>query len=138
MTHEKIVITDTLIEFETAKLAKEKGFNWKVRYSYGHNINPHLAYPKEDYSIATNFNDSVERYNKSLQDRLKNLISAPTKSLLQKWLREEHDIFIYCVPRGNVYPDIKWGNNISMRENNYYHSYEEALEVGLQEALKLI
>jgi len=61
--------------------------------------------------------------------------------LLQKWLREEYDIFIYCSPIGSINnneQDIKWRNNISIRENNYYTTYEEALEKGLQEGLKLI
>lgn len=31
-----------------------------------------------------------------------------------------------------------WRNNMTMREYIYYNTYEEALEEGLQEALKLI
>lgn len=59
---------------------------------------------------------------------------------LQKWLREVHNIIISI----NFNHDIKQYCN-SIEDTYYYefyydwyNTYEEALEVGLQEALKLI
>lgn len=141
---------DELITFDTAKLAKEKGFDWKVRYSFGHKINPHIAYPKEDYSISCDFNSPNVARN------WKDLCSAPTQSLLQKWLREVHEIRVdvyawYHFPfyAFNLFKGRNLTNlfNIEWAETNEFHkekgtsstfTYEEALECGLQEALKLI
>lgn len=64
----------------------------------------------------------------------------PTQSLLQKWLREVHNLYV-AVPYIWAYKifniqkdnDEDLGNSIIS-----YASYEEALEAGLIEALKLI
>jgi hypothetical protein len=61
--------------------------------------------------------------------------NVPTQSLLQKWLREVHNIFITV--NINLYCAIFHNKDFYM-VTDYYNSYEEVLEVGLQEALKLI
>lgn len=118
---------EELVEFETAKLAKEKGFNWQVnRYYYNNQIDP----TRLGHGTTSNYNDT----------RLKQ--SAPTQSLLQRWLREKHKKFITVTAKGFVKGSgretIRWTNNISQRKNKYFTTYEQALEAGLQEALKLI
>ena len=70
------------------------------------------------------------------ESELSNDYSAPTQSLLQKWFREEHGIDVYCMPVGD--DSYKWYNNIASHNPVLTGTYEEALEVGLQEALKLI
>ena len=116
---------EQLVTFETAKLAKEKGFNWK-------NI------------------EILEVKSKSA------FLDSTTQSLLQKWLREVHGIHIYISP-DYINGDALITDNLSEEElmivkydlsiayemilyDNYeqFNTYEEALEVGLQEALKLI
>jgi len=107
---------EQLIQFETAKLAKEKGFDWEWGILY---------------------------------NRLDNylFIDLPTQSLLQKWLREKHKIFIELglVDSLNDYwvrVDVStlssletiWRND----PNNHLETYEQALEAGLIEGLKLI
>lgn len=128
---------EELVSYKTAILAKEVGFNWKVRRYYGHVYNPHIAYDKEDYSIPVDFNSVDNSHN------YKDLISAPTQSLLNRWLRDIHkyyiDIFIhsdgsYCVR--NIF-DISSGYDISIPYINY-KIYEEALEYGLEYVLNLI
>lgn len=140
---------EQLISIETAKLAKEKGFNWEVRYSYGHTINPHIVYPNEEYSIPSDFNSPNAGRN------WKHLYSAPTQSLLQKWLREVHNIHIGIVlvvktlgAHEFAVQKLLWRFEIVAINNKYdsrdmsskerYVTYEDALEQGLQEALKLI
>ena len=76
-------------------------------------------------------------------------------SYIQKWLREVHNIIVTSKPyqddvSNETDEDIEfqtlWENEIvnvkdsynTFSDNTFHHSYEEALEVGLQEALKLI
>jgi len=79
---------DELIEFKTAALAKEKGFNIETYalYSAGELFNP------EDSSISVLGipDDSLHKFNHN--KCVDSTCSAPTQSLLQKWLREIHKI----------------------------------------------
>lgn len=120
---------EQLITFDTAKLAKEKGFNISSSVDgIGSSI----------YTVSGKLSNTIFTGN---------FIYAPRQSFLQKWLREEHKIriFPYQGVSGNFKVDIftyPVPNNIGKWErfNNIqsYNSYEEALEIGLQEALKLI
>jgi hypothetical protein len=74
------------------------------------------------------------------------MMSAPTQSLLQKWLREVHNIDVWVNKIGstnekkyyfNVMVNNKFVNTTNSNSKTFL-KYEEALEVGLQEALKLI
>jgi len=126
-------MTDQLISFETAKLAKEKGFvNGSIcDYRNNHLSDIHIL----NNEITLHTNNFVQRF----------VYEAPTQSLLQKWLREIHDIHMFLHPYSdktfacdivdNTYKTSKYIRNIkSLR----YNTYEEALEQGLIEALKLI
>lgn len=130
---------EELITFETAKLAKEKRFNVKCNKVY----NTQGELWDSHYSFMENSNvDSGA------------LCTAPTQSLLQKWLREEHNLHPYIVPYGdkeswkfsivryiNKSTDEQRNTLLDTKYHNHemkYNSYEEALEEGLQEALKLI
>ena len=113
---------DQLISFETAKLAKERKFD-SVEHNY-YNKNGEL----------TNFGGTMD-------NKLKSVFVAPTQSLLQKWLRKEHNIHISLYPLKNgwgmdVRPTI-YGKS-SFFEARRFKTFEQALEKGLQEALKLI
>jgi hypothetical protein len=118
---------EQVIEFETAKLAKEKGFP-TLEYGYEYN--------KEGQVVDPTFS--------------KGGYSIPTQSLLQKWLRELHNVDVqitsYRKHNQKVYSqEVYYGdfiNNSSVRktarENSVYitfSKYEEALEKGLKEAL---
>lgn len=130
---------EQLVSFETAKLAKELGFNWKVRTYYGHACNPHIAYDKEDYSIPVDFNND---------DNYKDLISAPTQSLLNKWIRDVHKHYIEINVSSIVPYDygkyfVRNIFDINTRSDNLllcikHGTYEKALEYGLHCALNLI
>ena len=110
-----------LISFETAKLAEEKGFKKLCDFSYD-----------EDGILTGNCEQS---YN----------YVAPTQSLLQKWLREEHHLIVivayqyehdstpysyWIYKENNSLPLNQWINDLK--------TYEEALELGLEKALNLI
>ena len=105
-------MTDQLISFETAKLAKEKGF-----LELTHKI---TWVDNERYCI-------------------------PTQSLLQKWLREKHNIDIIIKPyTGDIKGTKTYATDITIFGSNKYiklsryDTYEQALEAALFEALKLI
>ena len=109
---------DTLITFETAKLAKEKGFNL---------TNGALDYnPVFDYIFEPEY--------------------KPTQSVLAKWLREVHNLHIsinvglpHKAPIMYYSNVIKFGKHHKSKfKSEFYKTYEEALEIGLQGALKLI
>ena len=137
-----------IVTFETAKLAKEKGFNWKVRYSFGHPINPHLPYPNFDFGIPVDFNSP------NLGRNWETLYSGPRQDYLQKWLREKHGIHVWAnisseseyeeyehtiIVITNDKPIIMYsflGNGWSYIGT--FKTNELALENGLEKALKLI
>ena len=99
-------MTDTIISFETAKLAEEKKYSQKKKELF-----------------------------------------PPTQSLLQKWLREKHNIHIIIKPfYDSKTKKISWAADIiqigiqivKTKRLIIQFTYEEALEIALQEALKLI
>jgi len=144
---------EQVISFDTAKLAKEKGFDEPCLDAY--NLRGNLY--SNGWCEYINDNDCELPFT-SLALREKDVL-APTQSLLQKWLREKHNIGLW-ISIGIMYPKLVFEAEISYIENGsgkfkeitpklpeYYDidysdtyslSYEEALEIGLQEALKLI
>ena len=153
---------DTLISFETAKLAKEKGFDWSVSWYATHKrkapTNPDSFYPELSTFKNWNNNEDLNFYDR---------YSTPTQSLLQKWLREIYGIHIHitlwismdreycynanltremCFDKDDnltlYYSDFKdgrWRVNEDVKiEYDSQNTHEKALEKGLQEALKLI
>lgn len=151
-----------LISFETAKLAKEKGFNIECICYYNDFYKDEI----QDDIIKDNYNSkeydeevdkwlSGEYSEKDLFTGINNeykldinlcksrSYSAPTQSLLQKWLREVHNIDVWAVPFINdkTYTFVIFKSKLDIMESQgvlEFNTYEEALEVGLQEALKLI
>lgn len=120
---------EEIIKFKTAQAAFEKGFN---------------IYSKDAYfklEILGTASDIPE--NTILND----VYQAPTQSFLQKWLREEYNLVVIPwyyhkeVIGGDTYDyritDIN-GEYIDYEPDNNFKTYEDALEKGLQEALKLI
>ena len=129
---------ESIISFETAKLAKEKKFNIPCENFY-------IEYIDDD--VADLFNYEEQRgsgYAELYRNNQEFKYSAPTQSLLQKWLREIHHIHItiemvsivsetYCyIIRGN-FPLIN-----SYKDLDYEDTYESALEDALEKALNLI
>ena len=118
---------EQLINFETAKLAKEKGVKLDINGLYW-----------EDGSY-----DSGE--NALVYEEFQDVMSAPTQSLLQKWLREVHNIHIdirtNTVSGGNYFFYLSQTRApfytlfVSVKDSD---TYEEALEYALKESLKLI
>ena len=143
---------EQLVEFETAKLAKEKGFNYPTSCGYeekGEIYRPHYW----DSDCETNM---IVLKEDSLDEDVPYL--APTQALLQRWLRGEHNIVVVLIPErysdrvNYLIQAQKWYLSVDpstspnfivegggwFNDNGDYPTYERALEKGLQEALKLI
>jgi hypothetical protein len=121
---------DQLVSFETAKLAKEKGFAW----------NCHWVLYRGTSSVLHKC-DAIPMKGKNLESG--DYVLQPTQSELQKWLREKHNVDINiikddCVYYDGVYDIIILKENRSLVETSYFEIYEEGLEKGLLEGLKLI
>jgi hypothetical protein len=136
-------MTKQLVSFETAKAAKEKGFNIEGQVVFDLK-NENTIVNFKDTAIHEFIKDCETGYrDKSLhyfKDRVKRLddnsdegyyLLAPTQSLLQKWLREEHNINIWLYPQENVC----WKNNFS---TNSFLKYEDCLENALSYVLTTI
>jgi hypothetical protein len=129
---------DELVELETAILAKEKGFDincdwgvfiYKKEFSRDGNkieigtIEPALNINNKD----TNGSDIYDT------------VAKPTQTLLQKWLREVHNIHIGMrlrLLKNNIY-----ACEVIYRDYQTYAAsggFEEVLEKALKEALSLI
>ena len=119
-------MNEQLISFETAKLAKEKGFKlgsgWQIRSLF-------------------NIKDGTTFCEKTIETP-EYACERCTQSLLQKWLRDKYCIHVEIIwvdTLSDIYVyHISTTNNATRPDSIFYHSYEEALEFGLQEALKLI
>ena len=122
---------EQLITFETAKSATEKGCENKT---------PHKL-RRDYYNHLGEINGDVTEYIKAYvnKNRTSNLetIDAPTQSLLQKWLREEHNLFV-SVDKYEAKADSYFRSTNCIGIYGEFKKYESALENGLQEALKLI
>lgn len=115
-------MTEELVTLETAKMLIKKGFN--------------------------ECRNVVDISNMSNDDLPKRCFSQPTQSIVQKWLREVKNLHIeiYRNACGYGYIIVK-ANNGTWREDDdakgpndggNWDTYEEALEAGIQEVLKLI
>jgi hypothetical protein len=119
------------VSFETAKLAKKKRFDIIQRYGMEASL-----YNKDgNHTYYANYGFMYS----GLSD---GYISAPTQSLLARWIREIHNIHIeiYCNASGWGYILTKL-NGTTIKEimdDVFFDSNESAFEVGLNEALKLI
>ena len=135
------MIEEEYISFETAKLAKEKEFDEEF----------------ENMHVWNNFKgeilEDVSGYNMKNSHLGKNSYSAPTQSLLARWLREKHKLFIEVtvdfirlIREGDStkYYPIYYYKIVNLKNADYtnnkeeFRFYEEAMEAGLQDALKLL
>jgi len=127
---------EQLISFETAKLAKEKKFNSSCSnyFRYWYNEIQERHQMKE-----ADYNSIVDSLVKDKEE----LFTRPTQSLLQKWLREVHDIIVLVNFNTD---DNSYFSTLIDKENTGYETYtvtsskgkqtyEEAMEAGLKEGL---
>jgi len=119
----KEIMKDQLIKPDTAKLARDKEFGKTLDTIYP------MSYRLSDNKLVLN----------SQNNTLHTHTSAPTQSELQKWLREIHNIDVMPKILGNkVYRNNIYKNKIYIITAGLSFDFEEALEIALFDALKLI
>ncbi len=139
-------LEEQLINFETAKSADKKGFDIKCKKGFW--LNSKYNKDGDEIDWMREMKDSeILKLRESNTFQIGNpFIYRPTQSLLQRWLREKHKILVVPIYTGNDNID-QFTCNIQKFHGGYLSptiylkfqkSYEEALEVGLQEGLKLI
>lgn len=116
---------EEIISFETAVLAKEKGFDLRATSSM------YMCMGEHEGKLGNS--TDCHKY-----------ICAPTQSLLQKWLREKHGIFAYLDYKNldMIVVDYKNHEGMTMFEESMWErsqeTEEEHIEILLIEALKQI
>jgi hypothetical protein len=152
---------DELVSFELAKLAKDKGFNEYCENAFDVYKDKNISENIKDETAIEFFDgfvkdlhgyknyrgaDAKENYlhRRDISDDL--WLLRPTQSQLAKWLREVYAIHIEV--KLDVISGVKYGFTIKVVSDGkvitntlaYYEKkpYEEALEKGLEQALKLI
>lgn len=149
-----MIMNEQLISFETAKLAKERGYFNGCMASYTH-FHEDYVYDNDPEHPESHKKDQIDLddrwFHKNLQledysNEYFTVYEAPTQSLIQKWLRENNKILVETVAVDDwnhwIYSVTTEGAMCSFNQlpwnGEEYSSYEEALEHGLQEAIKLI
>ena len=117
-------LTEQIINFQTAKLAKEKGLTeggltWMFYEENGRVFNNEYEVGEQDYICCT-------------------------QEFLRKWLREQHNIDVWAKPflvlsNKKYLGFVNFSPNKSEKKSHItQNTYEEAIEFALVEALKLI
>lgn len=134
-----------IAKYPTAKLAYEKGFIIRGLHSVKRHY--YNRYGELDGDVLY----MIQAISNG-EDVTGFIYDAPTQSTLQKWLREVHNIFVnvdidpdiynskvnYYALVKNCDPNSKSLGLILLDGFSIYQSYEDALEEGLFEALKLV
>ena len=120
------------VSFEVAKLLKEKGFNEQCRYTY--------CGESEDVYVSNNKNSCYPN----------NVCSMPTLYEAQKWLMKEYCIYVHPCPYLSkdldevslyIIEAYKYQNRCWIQihiDCGKFKTYEEALNTGIIEVLKII
>ena len=119
------MITEDYVSFETAKLLKEKEFNWEVHRSYLVNDNVFIPGDVNDVPLR------------------KDAIRIPTLQMAMKWLREEYKLVPIILAGGDRYwfridkvNEDYWKNTIYLEDEKLFPTYEEACEASIKYCLE--
>lgn len=130
------MMEESYISFDTAKLLKEAGFEANLKTMY-------VEEEKDEWAF---WDSGAKRSDYNYFD---DTIACPTQALAARWLREVYRISVdaaFMAPSTNIdvwqyfigkMDDMIWPGDFETSERTYA-TYEEAMEAGLQEAIKLI
>lgn len=134
---------ETLIEFDTAKLANEKGFNKGCINSFDIDTKEHLS-----WDIFTWYNEDKKIYKYIYETS--NFYYRPSQDQLKNWLLKEHFFYVLPIPTVTCnwtfkIVDVQFDPQNQIERPPYsnvdtydYSTFEEAYEKGLLEALNRI
>ena len=127
------MIKEDYVSFETAKLLKEKGFDFCCEFQY---INCSSGRP-----FLTDIRDDAGCYYKNSEIE-QDAYSAPTLQMAMKWLREVHNLYITITHRfsHNGDNDVCFGYyiNTNTAMDGEWLTYEEACEAAIKYCLELL
>lgn len=128
------MINEEICTYEVAKLAKEKGFDEYEACN-------HIYEDDEQWYTLTTYTNA-----KGIDWSKDKFTTAPTQSLLQKWLREEKYLFIdiemafngyyYQIIRTDKFDECIGTQIVKYFNGNKFDTYEQALEDALKYVLE--
>ena len=145
-------MNEILISFETAVLAKEKGFDKWCSHGFltkkivGSYLDSGCSHDKFKYG-GEGSDEFILWKAEHFPQLYEPWYKAPTQSLLQKWLRDVHNIHIDVSPESDhelititpyVYSYYVHKDKEVYVNTKFYDNYEEGLEDALKRALNLI
>lgn len=129
------MITEDYVSFETAKLLKEKGFDYYPDGSYWLIDSNNVMYWVSEIGTY----DYVDVPTESFQ-RPKNGYRLVTQAMAMKWLREVHNIFIqvelYSKYDNYCFELFQNTHRLMIEHREVYNSYEETAESAIKYCLK--
>ena len=156
-------MTDDRITIETARLAKERGFNLLVKGSYSEylidQVDPDYLEGGGPFSMTKG---EIERDDSWFKNGSNNggdysnenytMYARPTQEELHKWLRDTYGVYVDVKPHKTEADELMWFSQVfTLRRYNMTYkmfeyitmfnrgdTYEEVMELGLREAVKLI
>ena len=144
------MITEDYVSFKTAKLLKEKGFDWYESPFYSEQ-------DRDEWRQNNSYTVPNEEYDPDLpfdSETLTLVVPHVSIQMAMKWLREVHHLFIGCEPRlsftdfywitANIYKVRKKSSLYHMDDVDDYHcvaccdshSYEGACEAAIKYCLE--
>lgn len=124
------------VSLEVAKMLKEKGFDEECEYYISENTS--------QIFYKGRLKPFIEEGH--------NVFPCPTLYEAQKWLREKQNVYINSLPSENIFgiknkftfmidkldKNGEWECGWEQENDNFYLTYEEALNAGILEALNYI
>lgn len=128
------------VSLETAKMLKEKGYDEMTSTFYGSK----RGFSRGDFLSYNRINGSAYFLDDTFHIEFERAIAAPTLYEAQKWLLTSKGIFVHPI----IYTNDKFGFMVKgvgvfSKINSefimpYYSTFQQALDAGIREALKLI
>lgn len=137
---------ETLVQFETAKLAKEKGYNERsIFYQWS---DQKVVKCVLGYSVKNEWH-TQEKYDEIEKRKRVYTITIPTQDELKNWLRKTHFLYVLVIPTVTCSwtfkvidvqcdPQKEIEDLRSGVDAYGYNTYEEAMETGLKQVLNQI
>ena len=122
-------LIDDYVSLEQAKLLKENGF--PQEFTDGCKV----------FCTVGELKGKIVNYNECSKEKDKKFIVAPSLYIVQKWLRNEHNIHL-VIHKDRIYEWSVYGHEIAPIEFTVFalltefDSYEEALSAGITKALE--
>ena len=132
------MITEDYVSFETAKLLKEKGFDWDESPFYSEQ-------DRDEWRQNNNYTVPNTSYNPDLpfdSETITLIVPHVSIQMVMKWLREKCifiTLNIICFNLNNlpIWHFVIWrNNNHEYRSSDYFDSYEEACEAAIKYCLE--